>query len=577
MKLKNIKFIAVLMILSLVLTQLIGLFSVPKAFAQQSSSDYSNIVPGKVLVKYKNEEGQNTLGIRAAQVNKLDSKLNIKEVVLAEGADVFDVINELKQDPNVEYAEPIYKRRALVTFGDTPKRTGKTVEQSVYNPDDPYYAENQWGLSAIDLVDAWKKVDFTERESITIAILDSGVDLDHPDLQDNIVSGYDFINDDNDPDDDYGHGTHVAGIAAAIADNGIGIAGSAGGVKIMPIKVLDSEGLGTTQNIIDGIQWAVQNGADVINMSLGASGYSILEYDAIKYAVENGVSVIAAVGNESNHWTPEDGNKNLDDPTDLDKDSSYESPVTYPAAYPGVIGVGAIDYLPDLGFFLADFSNVGSTVDVVAPGVDIYSTLPDNTYGWGSGTSMSTPFVAGLAALLKAGNSVLTPEEIFDILVESSIDIVEPLGEVGEDDYYGYGLINGYNAFNTPRLTMELVDEDLMDADEEITVNITTEDYSGSVIDDVYGQALISVERYDYSNSYYADMDEFNTVVDVVYGQGNGVLNLPEPGVYRIYANENDDNDWIWSESGYAVRKPEMPTANVASGTYTGSDRKSVV
>ncbi len=571
MKLKNSKSIAIILTLSLILTQFLGLFSVDEVFAEEVNTDYSNIVPGKVLVKYKTQEEENTFGIRSMQMTQINPKQNIKEFVLSEGEDVFDAIDELNNDPNVEYAEPIYIRRALGTFADAPKRMEQTVSQSVYDPNDPYYTDKQWGLSAIKLTDAWEKVSSTEREEIVIAILDTGVDLDHPDLQNSIVPGYDFINDDNDPNDDRRHGTHVAGIAAAIADNGIGIAGTASGVKIMPVKVLNSEGLGTTQNIIDGIYWAVDNGADVINMSLGAPGGSFLEYEAIVYAVNNGVSVIASVGNDSNHWIPEDGEKDIDDPSNPDYAERYESSVSYPAAYPGVIGVGAIDHLSDTDYFLADFSNVGSEVDVVAPGVDIYSTLPDNGYGWASGTSMSAPFVSGLAALLRAANVDLTPEQTFDILVETSKDMVDPLGEVGEDNYYGHGLINGSNAFNIPRLEMELIDEDLMDADEEITVNLATVDYNGSVIDDVYGQALIAVERYDYNDSYYADMNELNTVVDVVYGQGTGVLNLPEPGVYRFHANENDDNNWVWSESGYAVRKPELPTANVNSGTYTSS------
>lgn len=328
-------------------------------------------------------------------VNGSKSKQNfrIERIELQEGADVFEVIKELQKDPSIEYAEPVFIRRAFSSTESNNKKFAKSVAQSVYNPNDPFYQlEDQWGVDAIGIEEAWEKVSLEERNDIVIAILDSGVDLEHPDLKDNIIHGYDFVNDDNDPDDDCGHGTHIAGIAAAIIDNQIGIAGIAGGAKIMPVKVLDENGDGTTEEVIEGIIWAVDNGADIINLSLGSEAFSQLEYEAISYAIDNGVVVIAATGNESNHWINEDGIKNL---------------------------------------FVEKFDNDSST--------------------W---------------------------------IAEENLD---------------------------------------------------------------------------------------STVIEIVYGQGSEQLNLPDVGMYRIYADENDENDWIWSKTGYVTRKPEIPTVSLSPGTYTGS------
>lgn len=577
MKLKSSKFTVILLVLSLVFTQLTGIFSVNNVFAEESNSNYSNIVPGKILVKYKNEEGQKTLDIKSkSTLNKTSLNVNIKEITFPEGTDIFQVINDIKKDSNVEYAEPIYIRNALELFATNPKES-KTVAQSVYDPNDPYYQwGEQLGLDEINVTDAWKKVSYEERGNITIAIIDTGIDLDHPDLQKNITEGYDFIKDEaiNDGyvevvDDD--HGTHVAGIAAAISDNGEGIAGVAGGVKIMPLRVIGSQGA-TSQDIGDAIKWAADHNADVINMSLGGEGYSQYEYEAVQYALGKGVTIIAATGNESNHWIKyENGDMDYEEGQER-----YFSSVHYPAAYSGVIGVGAVTTYNSETPIIADFSNIGAKVDVVAPGVGIYSTVPDD-YTSMSGTSMATPFVSGLAALILAANNDLTPEQVQDILIESAIDIVEPLGQVGWDSYYGYGLIDGYRAFNIPRIEMELIADDLLDVEQEITVNITTKDYQGTIVDEVYGEAEIFVEKYNFDKKIWINEETLNTVADVVYGESTTKINLYDVGIYRIHADENDDNQWIWSKSGYVMKKPQSPIANISSGAYTATQTISLL
>ncbi|MBV6510451.1 MAG: Thermophilic serine proteinase [Acidimicrobiales bacterium] len=244
---------------------------------------------------------------------------------------------------------------------------------------------DQWGLGHVGFPEAW---DSSTGEDVVVAVVDTGVDLEHPDLQGQLVEGYDFVDPGTPPDDPNGHGTHVAGIIAA-ADDDIGTVGSAYGAKVMPVRVLDAEGLGESEAISDGIVWAAENGADVINLSLGDEGFGSriskggVINSAILEANELGAVVVAAFGNE--------GKLGL----------SYRIGVD-------VIVVGAIDQDNQV----ASFSNVGDVRAVMAPGVEILSTVPEepttifpegtNGYAELDGTSMASPFVAGQAALLVA-------------------------------------------------------------------------------------------------------------------------------------------------------------------------------
>ncbi|MEU6846544.1 S8 family peptidase [Streptomyces sp. NPDC046716] len=244
--------------------------------------------------------------------------------------------------------------------------------------------DDQWALDALHLPDAW---DTSKGDDTVIAVVDTGVDEDHPDLKGRLVDGHDFVDNDDDPKDLNGHGTHVSGIAAAHTDNGVGIAGGAPGAKIMPVRVLGADGSGSNENIIKGIKWASDHGADVINLSLGESGLmaKLLRGGtlnaAIKYAYGKGVTVVAAAGNDG------------------------DDVQTYKVGTP-VLVVGA----SDTSGAPASFSNFGVDDAVSAPGVDILSTLPTyrtketlkDTSGYGklSGTSMASPYVAAVAALL---------------------------------------------------------------------------------------------------------------------------------------------------------------------------------
>ena len=252
----------------------------------------------------------------------------------------------------------------------------------------------------------------TGSAAVTIAVVNSGVDLAHVDLAGKILPGYDFINNDAVPQDDFSlsHGTHVAGIAAAITDNATGVAGvSWRGRAFLPVKVLDSSGNGTSAGVAEGITWAVDHGAQVINLSLGGPDPSTVLEDAVNYAYEKGVVVVAAAGN-----------------------SGLNAPF-YPASYAHVIAVAAADNLNAHPVF----SDSGPWVDLAAPGVSIFSTLRNNTYGNLTGTSMASPFVAGLAAILRGLPGNTSPDLIEQQLETTALD----LGTPGRDDLFGYGLI----------------------------------------------------------------------------------------------------------------------------------------
>ena len=274
----------------------------------------------------------------------------------------------------------------------------RTFEQllNISLPDAPTQGGNLWGLDNINAPDIWtssSEFSGTKGASATVAVIDTGVDLDHPEFTDRITAGYDFVDNDSIADDGQGHGTHVAGTIAGSHDDGTGISGVAPESQIMPIRVLDNNGYGWTSDIVAGIRWAADNGADVINLSLGGGGYSPTMADAIRYASEQNSVVVMASGN-----------------------SGGSSPI-YPAAHAANYGiaVGAVNQNRNF----ANFSNRAGSNEldyVTAPGVDIYSAVPDGNYAFYSGTSMATPHVAGIAALLKSHDDTLTPEFIEDLI-----------------------------------------------------------------------------------------------------------------------------------------------------------------
>lgn len=341
---------------------------------------------GELLVKFKSGaiSASSSKTHQAINAKVLNRSFGIEHIKLPEDISVRAAVMRYMNDPDVEYAEPNYIRKVRVT------------------PNDTYFSQ-QWGLQKISAPQAW---DINTGSTVVVAIIDTGIYFNHQDLSANIWAnagesncsdgidndlngyiddcrGWNFVANNNNPMDDEGHGTHVAGIIGAVGNNGTGVSGVAWNLKLMPLKILDSKGEGTIADEIRAISYAIAKGAKVINASFSGSDFSNAEYDAIASANTSGVLVAAAAGNG--------GADGIGDNNDL----APEYPASYNLA--NIISVAATDQ-NDL---LANFSNYGiNSVDIAAPGVSIFSTYPTG-YANSSGTSMSTPFVSGLAGLLQ--------------------------------------------------------------------------------------------------------------------------------------------------------------------------------
>jgi subtilisin family serine protease len=303
------------------------------------------------------------------------------------------------------------------------------------DPNDPSFGD-QWGLSKVQAAAAWEKI--SGSTDIVVAIIDTGIDYQHEDLADNIwknekeiagngidddkngfiddISGWDFFNKDNDPRDDNGHGTHLAGIIGAAVNNKKGITGIGWNPQIMPLKCLGANSQGALADAASGIRYAVDNGAQVINISWSAKRGSDKEFsDALKYAYQKNVTVIASAGN--------------------DNDDADEY---FPANAESVITVAATGKDDNR----SSFSNQGNVVAISAPGEKIKTTVLGNKYEYFKGTSLSAAFVSGLSALLLAEKKSLNPDEIRIILQNSADD----LGDAGWDKNFGAGRVNADKA-----------------------------------------------------------------------------------------------------------------------------------
>ena len=344
-----------------------------------------------LIVKMK--DGADVNALAAKHGAKLKNKLGKWETLKVPAGKADELFEVLKNDANVESVE----FDEILTMSIDPNDPGWPSQYG------PYYAYADW---------AWDIT--TGTTARTIAIVDTGVDLNHADLAGKFVPGYDFVNNDSVAQDDHGHGTHCAGIAAAIGNNGRDIAGMDWNAKVMPIKVLNSAGSGTTTNIINGVRWAADHGAHVISMSLGGGGYSQAFQDAINYAYSKGAIIVAAAGN------------------------SNTSAYSYPAAYANVVSVASTNE-SDLR---SSFSNYGSWVDVAAPGSNILSLRNGGGTTTMSGTSMATPMVAGLASLAWSKNTGYSNTTVINRIFSTADKIS------GTGTYWVHGRVNAYNAVN---------------------------------------------------------------------------------------------------------------------------------
>jgi thermitase len=399
-------------------------------------SEEVSFVADEILVKF--EPGTSAADIakfhrsQGASIKSEIPQIGVQVLRVPAGR-VLEKVAAYEKNPNVVYAEPNYIRE---------------LSMDPVVPTNDYLFDYQWALNNtgqfwgevdadIDWLEAYNTLGELDTE-IIIAINDSGVDCTHPDLNEKVVvlRGSDIIGEDNDPSDELWHGTHVAGIAAAETNNTEGIAGVAfaTSIKIMPVRIFDANGSTNIETICNGLAFAANNGAKVINMSYGGTRKSKAEADAVKYAWNKGAVLVAAAGNYGQYINA----------------ATWKN---YPAAYPEVIAVSATDDYD----FLAYYSSYGGWLSVAAPGGDmilweysgIISTYPTYLtpsgylpYAWAIGTSMAAPHVSGLAALLFAQNPDRSNQEVRTIIENTADD----LGADGFDSLYGYGRINVYNA-----------------------------------------------------------------------------------------------------------------------------------
>ncbi|AOQ24757.1 hypothetical protein MTAT_04440 [Moorella thermoacetica] len=268
-----------------------------------------------------------------------------------------------------------------------------------------------WGVSLVMAPMAWHK---TRGENVKVAVLDTGIDVNHPDLAPNIVTGRNFTSaDTNNFQDNAGHGSHCAGLIAG-CDNGRGVVGVAPRAKLLVGKILGDNGSGTLESVAQGVKWAIENGADIISMSLGTNAQPPEDFhEVFKEAMAKGILVVAAAGNE-------------------------HGSVNWPAAYDEVIAVTAIGPT----FDPATFSNLGPQAEVAAPGVNILSCFPPSTYAILSGTSMATPIVSGVLALYISYLKSLNQKPDYNLVRQHLDQATVDLGQLGRDIHYGYGLVN---------------------------------------------------------------------------------------------------------------------------------------
>jgi len=340
----------------------------------------------------------------------------------ARGVSVTETLAMLRRNGDIELARPDYRTRLADIPNDTffGSYQYNLRNRGIILDISPEIQPQTTAGADIKATPAWDAA--TGDPDTIIAIVDTGVDMTHPELVGKMLStGRDFVNEDMDATDDHWHGTHVAGTAAADTNNATGIAGVARDCRILPVKVADANGDGFYSWIIDGIIWAADQGADVINLSLGGDFDDPFLEEACQYAHDQGAVVVAAAGNDG------------------------IGQVLYPAAYDDcVLAVAASDY----NDAIADFSNFGPELDVAAPGVWILGPAPqwyvgeeNLPYLFASGTSSATPHVAGMAALIKSAKPGLSVDDIMKI-IRYTADDINRATDPGLDDHAGYGRIN---------------------------------------------------------------------------------------------------------------------------------------
>ncbi len=460
------------------------------------------------------------------QAISVDMPISVKEA--------YELLRKTRLE-GLRYVEPSY-----VDFLIEPEIVDSLDIMALSTGEDPL-RRHQWALDIINAESAWNHA---TGEGVTVAVIDTGVDGTHPDLAGQLVTGYDartgdlFMPDVN--SDPHGHGTHVAGIIAAIKGNDEGIVGLAHNAKIMPVRIFDPDFAGRDK-AAEGIVWAVNNGADVLNNSWGGGGHSHLLNDAFNYALMSGVVVVASAGND--HW---------------------ESDWDYPSGYTGIISVAASNARDEI----AGFSSRGQRNSVAAPGVNILSTYPvaaieGEKYVYMQGTSMSGPYVAALAAMLREKYPHASPYHIQRMMETSAVDIDAP----GWDPASGYGRIDAAAAvltspesFDSATLVVNVFNRDGTWRVPAVYISLTRDDgrdYYGKSNAD--GQALFGSmdigaydiivggpEHLDALAYNYRMQEELGILLEDVYVSGYQVININLESTFSFHlAGDNEEAEYV--------------------------------
>jgi len=515
--------VLVLLFLLLILT---GVLSSFKIFAQEKQE----FAPDAVLVRFEDNateaEKDKSLSFVGARREKRLNKIKVERIKVPFNK-VKETIDKLGKNRKVKYAEPDF------------------VATKTVIPNDTYYS-SQWGLPKIKAEGGWDKTHGGDYAPVAIA--DTGIDDSHPDLSGKVIKRANFT---SDPDvDGDGHGTHVAGIVAATTNNSLGVASLGYDTKLISVKVLDNTGSGYYSWITNGVIWAADNGAKVINLSLGGSSDSQALKDAVSYAWGKGVVIVAAAGNSNN------------------------SKALYPAYYTNSIAVAATDSFDNK----ASFSSYGSWVDVAAPGVSILSTYKGG-YAYLSGTSMATPFVSALSSLVFANNPSFTNQDVRN-KIETTAERIAKTGI-----YWTYGRIDACVALDcvilvaTPTPTLTLTPTPFATPTPTLIPSVTsTPTPSPSPVPGTNGLAVIYYDKIDFTGKSVSRIDP---TINFNWGSGSpdssigsntfsarwiGKI-LPQfSEVYTFYAT-TDDGVRLWVNNQLIVDNWNNQSVTEKSGT----------
>lgn len=379
---------------------------VPQARPRLPRQNAPLSAPDRLLVQHRlgagTREIQRAIAMQGARVDRYQDSLRLS-VLHVDATRREQIQNELEQSGLFNFVEPDYYAEVLTV------------------PNDPDYS-SQWHLPAIQAPSAWNLT--VGSTSVTVAMIDSGVDSTHPDLAGKVLPGWNFVSGNSNTSDTMGHGTTTAGVVGAMTDNNVGVAGIAWRNPIMPLVVVDSTGSASYSNIASAITYAANAGVRIVNISIGGTSASSALQSAVNYAWSKGTVVFASAGN-----------------------GGVNAPY-YPAGCQYVVAVGATDS----GNNLASFSNYGAFLGVVAPGVNIVTTSEGGGYISASGTSYSSPIVAAVGALVLSYAPSLSASALVSDIEHSAAD----LGTAGFDSTFGWGLVNAYAAVSSASANIDL-------------------------------------------------------------------------------------------------------------------------